>query len=75
MACDWAADQKHIVSSTIEGLINSLSLETNKMVLNHDTLALTPEVPSNIIYHLKAVNMKNHPNKKAANLFTIGAEN
>jgi len=73
MACDWAGDNKHVVSSTIEGVINSLNIETNKFVLKHDTLALTPDVPSNIIYSLKGV--KNHPNKKATNLFTVGAEN
>lgn len=61
------------MSSTIEGVINSLNIETNKFVLSHDTLALTPDVPSNIVYSLKAV--KNHPNKNASNLFTIGAEN
>jgi len=50
-----------------------VNIDTNKFVLNHDTLALTPEVESNIVYSIKAV--KNHPNKKATNLFTIGAEN
>ena len=50
MACDWAADNKHVLSSTMNGVINSLNLETNKLVLNHDTLALTPDVPSNIVY-------------------------
>merc|ERR1719240_1358450 len=73
MACDWTNDGKHVLSSTIEGVINSLNLETNKFVLKHDTLSLTPEIPSNIIYSLKAV--RNHPNKKATNLFTVGAEN
>jgi len=73
MAFDWTNDGKHVLSSTIEGVINSLNLESNKFVLKHDTLSLTPEVPSNIIYSLKAV--RNHPNKKASNLFTVGAEN
>jgi WD40 repeat protein len=73
MACDWTEDNKHVLSSTMNGHINSLNVETNKMVLKHDTMACTPEIESNIIYSLKAV--KNHPNKRATNLFTIGAEN
>lgn len=73
MACDWAEDNKHVLSSTMNGVINSLNIETNKFVLKHDTLALTPDIDSNIIYSIKAV--KNHPNKKATNLFTVGAEN
>jgi len=50
MACDWANDQKHILSSTMNGVINSLNIETNKLVLEHDTLALTPDIESNIVY-------------------------
>lgn len=71
MACDWSADNKHILSTTIEGIINSTNIEQNKMVLFHDTLALTPELPSNTIYSCKAV--RNSPYN--GNIFTIGAEN
>lgn len=71
MACDWAADQKHIMSTTVEGMINSTNIDENKMVMEHDTMALTPELPSNIVYSCKSV--KNSPHK--GNIFTIGAEN
>jgi len=30
MACDWAADQKHVVSTTVEGVINSTNIDENK---------------------------------------------
>ena len=71
MACDWSADDQSIISATIEGVINGLDIKTNKMAMKHDTMALTPDLPSNMIYHLKSV--KNYPSK--GNHFTLGAEN
>lgn len=71
MACDWTNDQTHVISSTIEGNINAVNLKTNKMVLKYDTLELNPDLPSNIIYHLRTV--KNYP--KPGNMFTLVAEN
>lgn len=41
------------------------------MVLKHDTLELTPERPSNILYTLKQV--RNHPVK--GNVFVVGDQN
>ena len=41
------------------------------MVMKQDTMALTPEISSNMIYTVKSV--KNYPGK--GNFFTIGAEN
>lgn len=71
MACDFTNDHTHVLSATVEGEINATNIESGKMVLSHDTMALTPEVPSNIIYSLKTV--RHHPKK--GNIFTLGMEN
>ena len=71
MAIDWSQDEQSLLSSTIDGVLNGLDVKTNKLVMKHNTMALTPDIPSNMIYHVKAI--KNYPAK--GNFFTVGAEN
>jgi WD40 repeat protein len=73
MACDWTNDNTHILSGTIDGIVNSLNVQTNKIVMEKDTMEMCEERPdSNIIYSLRTV--RNFPNKKG-NIFTLGMEN
>ena len=71
MTCDWSADDTHILSGTMYGIVNSLNVQSNKMVMRKDTNEMNPEAESNIIYNLRTV--RNHPRK--GNVFTMGVEN
>ena len=71
MCCDWSADNKHILSGTMYGVVNSLNVQSNKMVMKKDTMEMCPELESNTIFSLKTV--RNHPRK--GNIFTLGMEN
>jgi WD40 repeat protein len=71
MTCDWTNDDTHILSGTMYGIVNSLNVQTNKMVMRKDTNEMSPDAESNIIFNLRSV--KNHPRK--GNVFTMGVEN
>jgi len=43
MACDWSTDDTHIISGTMYGIVNSLNVQTNKMVMAKDTMEMCPE--------------------------------
>jgi len=71
MACDWTTDNTHVLSGTMYGIVNSLNVQTNKMVMRKDTNEMCPDQESNIIYSLRTV--RNHP--RSGNIFTMGVEN
>ena len=75
MKCDFTVDQKGVVSSTLEGVINVLDITTQKMAVNFDTIAEMNSDPkrnvtSNICFCVKS--LKNHPD--GGNKFALGAE-
>jgi len=39
MKCDFTVDQKGIVSSTLEGVINVMDITSKKMAVSFDTIA------------------------------------
>ena len=75
MNCDFSVDQKCVISTTLEGVINALDISTQKMAVSFDTIAEMnsdgkANVNSNIIFCVKS--LKNHPD--GGNKFAIGAE-
>ena len=75
MSCDWLPDQKAVVSSTLEGVINVCDIQSQQMTLGFDTVAEMSadgerDVQSNICYRVKG--LKNHPG--GGNKFAVGAE-
>ena len=39
MKCDFSTDQSSVITSTLDGVINVLDIQQQKMVVNFDTLA------------------------------------
>ena len=70
MSCDWSVDQKYVISSTMEGEVNALDLQTRKMRVEYNTLVNQPQAKSNICYCVKSV--ANHP--AGGNKFLLGSE-
>ena len=75
MKCDFTVDQKAVVSSTLEGVINVLDIQNQKMAVAFDTINEINTDPksnitSNIIFCVKS--LKNHPD--GGNKFAVGAE-
>ena len=75
MKCDFTNDQKGVVSSTLEGVINVLDIASQKMVVNFDTVAeinskRKDPISGNICFCVKS--LKNHPD--GGNKFAVGAE-
>ena len=76
MRCDFSTDQKCIVSSTLEGVIQVMDIQTKQMIVAFDTVEEMSQqegvkpVTSNICFCVKS--LKNHPD--GGNRFAVGAE-
>ena len=74
MSCDFSSDGKHVISGTMGGVINGLSLESNTLEMAYDTLEFQPErdppIDSNMIYTLKSV----HGHPSGGNKMLMGCE-
>jgi hypothetical protein len=74
MTLDFCNDQRYIVSGTLDGILNVLDTETNKMMVGFQTLDERSTALSNVIYSIKSI--KAHPYKETTkNTFLIGCEN
>merc|ERR1712176_1182122 len=74
MKCDFTVDQKAIVSTTLDGIINVTDIQSTKQTVKFDTIHEIEEsggkIQNNIIYTVKS--LKNHPD--GGNKFAIGAD-
>jgi len=77
MRCDFTNDQKSIVSSTLEGIINVTDVNTQKQMVAFDTIEEInsnsdgkSEIKNNICYCVRS--LKNHP--EGGNKFAVGAD-
>jgi len=75
MKCDFTNDQKAVVSSTLEGIINVTDIQSQKQTVEFDTIKEMTrdgkgEMKSNICYCVKS--LKNHP--LGGNKFAVGAD-
>jgi hypothetical protein len=70
MSVDFLQDQKHLVSSTIEGIINVTSLETQKIMATTNTMENVTTMDSNSICCVRKI--RNHA--LGTNVFMFGSE-
>jgi len=70
LSCDFMNDQKYIVSTTMDGVINITDIATQKFTVQSNTLE-DNTITSNIIYHCKSI--RGH--KKEGNVFMVAGEN
>ena len=75
MKCDFTNDQKAVVSSTLEGIINVTDIQSQKQTVAFDTIKEMTrdgkgEMKSNICYTVRS--LRNHP--QGGNKFAVGAD-
>lgn len=70
ISCDWANDQKHVISTTYHGVLNVTSMATQKFVVNYNSFGAPKTAESNALHCCRSV--KNHPK---GDVFLVGGEN
>lgn len=71
ISCDFTNDQKHILSTTYDGILNITSLATQKFVVKYDNFGHPKTIDSKALHCCRSI--KNH--KKVGNTFLVGGEN
>lgn len=70
ISCDFANDQKHIISTTYAGVLNVTSIETQKFIVKYNSFGSSKTIDSDALHACRSV--KGHP---LGNVFLVGGEN
>jgi len=70
ISCDFTNDQKHIISTTYDGVLNITSIATQKVLLSYKNFGTPKTDESNALHCCRSV--KGHPD---GNFFLVGGEN
>lgn len=70
ISCEFSNDQKHIYSTTYEGVLNITNIEKKKQILAYKAFGPSKTVEDHALKCCRSVN--NHPD---GNLFLVGGEN
>lgn len=70
ISCDFTNDQKHIISTTYNGVLNLTSLETQKFKVKYENFGRSKTIESDAMHCCKTI-----PNHPKGNVFLCGGEN
>lgn len=70
MSCDFTGDQKHIISTTHEGVLNVTKIETQKFIVKYKSFGGSKTIESDAMHCCRTI--RGHPD---GNKFLCGGEN
>jgi len=70
ISCDFTNDQKHIISTTLEGVLNITNIATKKQMIKYRNFGPSKSIETNAMHACRSV--RGH---KDGNVFLVGGEN